>query len=289
MSKFEDLCAKHPCYSKGPQKTGRIHLPVSPGCNIGCKFCDRKVNDFEQRHGVTGQIITPKEALEVVRRALEVGRNITVAGIAGPGDTLATPYALETFRLIKKEFPQLFLCMSTNGLLLPEKADEIIRTDIDSLTVTVNAVDPVIGALLNSFVIYKKHRYEGVEAAKILIENQLTGIRKIAAAGISVKVNTVLVPEININHIETIAKTVKEAGASIYNIIPLIPQFELKECSAPNCFQIDKSRSLAQKHIQVFRHCQHCRADAIGIPGGEDLSRQVYVKKITTSETFSHG
>ena len=128
MSKFEDLCAKHPCYSKGPQKTGRIHLPVSPGCNIGCKFCDRKVNDFEQRPGVTGQIITPKEALEVVRRALEVGRNITVAGIAGPGDTLATPYALETFRLIKKEFPQLFLCMSTNGLLLPEKADEIIRT-----------------------------------------------------------------------------------------------------------------------------------------------------------------
>lgn len=108
MSKFEDLCAKHPCYSKGPQKTGRIHLPVSPGCNIGCKFCDRKVNDFEQRPGVTGQIITPKEALEVVRRALEVGRNITVAGIAGPGDTLATPYALETFRLIKRNFLNCF-------------------------------------------------------------------------------------------------------------------------------------------------------------------------------------
>ncbi|MGN0902511.1 MAG: radical SAM protein [Succinivibrio sp.] len=289
MTKFEELCTKHPCYSRGPQKTGRIHLPVSPGCNIGCKFCDRKINEHELRPGVTGQIITPLEALEVVRRALELSKDITVAGIAGPGDTLATPYALETFRLIKKEFPKLLLCMSTNGLLLPEKAEEIIDTKIDSLTVTVNAVDPVIGALLNSFIVYKKKRYEGVEAARILIENQLQGIKKISDAGISVKVNTVLVPEINIDHIETIAKTVKEAGASIYNIIPLIPQAELKECSAPNCFQIDKSRSAAIKHIQVFRHCQHCRADAVGIPGGVDLSKQVYVKKVSSSETFSHG
>lgn len=289
MSSFEDLCAKHPCYSKGPQKTGRIHLPVSPGCNIGCRFCDRKVNDFEQRPGVTSHVLSPKEALEVVRKSLQLSDDITVAGIAGPGDTLATPYALETFRLIKKEFPHLFLCMSTNGLLLPEKADEIIKTKIDSLTVTVNAVDPVIGALINSFVVYKKQRYQGVEAAKILIKNQLDGIRKIASAGITVKVNTVLIPQININHIKCIAKTVKEAGASIYNIIPLIPQFELKECSAPNCFQIDQSRALASKYIQVFRHCQHCRADAIGIPGGKDLSKEVYVKKVNTQETFSHG
>lgn len=298
VSKYQELCQKHPCYAKGGKaKTGRIHLPVSPGCNIGCKFCDRKINDFENRPGVTANILKPEEALAVVRRSIELNPNITVVGIAGPGDTLATSKALDTFRLIKEEFPNLFLCMSTNGLLLPEKADEIIEVGIDSLTVTVNAVDPVIEALLNNFIVYHKRKYEGVEAAKILIDNQLTGIKKVSDAGITVKVNTVLVPEININHIETIAKTVKEQGASIYNIIPLIPQFELSECSAPNCLQIDSTRRLASQYIDVFKHCQHCRADAIGIPGGEDISSKVYsevkgeisIKRVQAKDTFSHG
>lgn len=120
-----------------------------------------------------------------------------MAGIAGPGDTLATPYALQTFKLIKKEFPDLIKCMSTNGFLLNEKADEVIESGIDSLTVTVNAIDPEIEAKLNKFVYYHGKRYDALEGAKILIENQLAGIKKITDAGITVKVNTVLVPRIN--------------------------------------------------------------------------------------------
>lgn len=120
-----------------------------------------------------------------------------MAGIAGPGDTLATPYALQTFKLIKKEFPDLIKCLSTNGFLLNEKADEVIESGIDSLTVTVNAIDPEIEAKLNKFVYYHGKRYDALEGAKILIENQLAGIKKITDAGITVKVNTVLVPRIN--------------------------------------------------------------------------------------------
>ncbi len=287
---YQELCLKHPCYAKGKKaQTGRIHLPVSPGCNIGCRFCDRKFNDYEKRPGVCSSILKPAEAVEVVRKSLDLCKDITVVAIAGPGDTLATPYALETFRLIRKEFPKLFLCMSTNGLLLEEKAEEIIETGVDSVTVTVNAVDPVIEALLNSFVIYHRKRYEGVEGARLLIEKQLNGIRKLAKAGVTVKINTVLVPEINLYHIETIAKTVKEAGASIYNIIPLIPQYELSMCSVPNCAQIDSSRRLAEKYLDVFKHCQHCRADAIGVPGEKDFSSEIYSRKLNLAETFSHG
>lgn len=287
---YQELCQKHPCYAQGKKaNTGRIHLPVSPGCNIGCKFCDRKINDFENRPGVTANVLKPHEALEIVRKSLELSDSITVVGIAGPGDTLASDKALETFKLIKKEFPHLFLCMSTNGLLLPKRAQEIIDIGIDSLTVTVNAVDPQIGAQLNDFIIFEKQGYKGIEAAEILIKNQLEGIKKVSNAGITVKVNTVLVPDINLSHIEEIAKTVKEHGASIYNIIPLIPQHKLKDCKAPNCFEIDSARTKASKYIDVFRHCQHCRADAIGIPGKTDISSEVYVKKIKHAETFSHG
>lgn len=287
---FEKLRENHPCFSLGQKNNkGRVHLPVSPGCNIGCAFCRRDLNDTEQRPGVSGSIISPEEALEVVRRAVELLPDIKVAGVAGPGDTLATPYALQTFRLIKEVFPDIIKCMSTNGLLLPEKADEIIDVGIDSLTVTVNAVDPVIQAKINEFILYHGKRYTGTEAAEILIQNQLEGIEKVAAAGITVKVNTVLIPEINADHIETVAETVAGRGAQLYNIIPLIPQHHLAWCSEPDCFTLSETRARAEAYLHVFRHCERCRADAAGIPGGEDVSGQIYIRPVRVGNTFSHG
>ena len=273
---YEELTTKHPCFARGEQSNnGRIHLPISPSCNIECKFCERSFNSYEVRPGVSRTVIT----------------DIKVAGIAGPGDTLASPFALETFRLIKKEFPQLVKCMSTNGLLLAEKAQEVIDVGIDSLTVTVNAVDPQIEAQLNDGIYWHGQHITGVPAARILIEQQLKGIKLVSDAGITLKVNTVLVPDINSEHIETIAQTVAEAGASIYNIIPLIPQHKLKDSREPDCMERERAILRASKYIDVFRHCQRCRADAVGIPGGEDFGDRIYVdlQRLSRQDTFSHG
>ncbi len=285
----EKLRNNHPCFASKPGNLGRIHLPVSPACNIGCRFCSRVLNDTENRPGVTAKVIKPEESIAILRKALKICPDIKVVGIAGPGDTLATDTALETFRLVDKEFPHLLKCMSTNGLLLDEKADQVIASKIDSLTVTVNAIDPEIEAKLNKFVLYHGKKYDAYEGAKILIENQLNGIRKVAKSGITVKVNTVLVPRINGSHIEQIAKTVSSLGASIYNIIPLIPTYELKDEKAPFCFEIEEARKSAGKYIDVFRHCNRCRADAVGVPGVSEFSKEVYSEDFVVSDTFSHG
>lgn len=266
-----------------------MHLPVSPYCNIECRFCDRTLNDYENRPGVTSEVIRPEEASELVKRALRLCDDLSVVGIAGPGDTLASKHALEAFSLIDKEYPQLIKCMSTNGLLLAEKAEEVIAVGIGSLTVTVNAVDPEIESRLNDGIMYHGEHIVGVEAAAILIKNQLAGIRKVRAAGVVIKVNCVLVPGINDRHVGKVAETVRKAGASIFNIIPLIPQHRLADFKAPNCVEIDRARTEAERHIDVFRHCQHCRADAIGIPGETDFGDQIYLKRVSGKETFSHG
>ncbi len=145
---IEELERNHPCFGGCKFNAGRIHLPVSPGCNIACRFCDRSINDVEQRPGVTSKVISPDEANTFIGRAIELVPSIKVAGIAGPGDTLATDYALETFHKIGDEHPELLKCMSTNGLLLNERAQEVIDAGVDTLTVTVNAVDPEIEAQL---------------------------------------------------------------------------------------------------------------------------------------------
>jgi nitrogen fixation protein NifB len=264
-------------------------LPVSQACNIECRFCERKINDFENRPGVASAILTPEEAVDSIGQALKMCPTITVAGIAGPGDTLATDHAIKTFRLIREKYPELIKCMSTNGLLLNERAEELLSVGINTLTVTVNAVDPAIQAKIINGISYHGKRYKGELAAEILIANQLEGIRKMSEAGVVIKVNTVLIMEINRNHIAKIAETVRKAGAHLYNIIPLIPQYDLVACAEPDCVGIDQARQEAEVYIDVFRHCQRCRADAVGIPGKKDYGDQIYLKRLATKDTFSHG
>lgn len=287
---FEEIQNNHPCFGGHKNNAGRIHLPVCPGCNIACRFCERSINTTDNRPGVTNRVLKPAQAIDLIDEALKISPEIKVAGIAGPGDTLATNYAIETFKLVKTFYPNMIKCMSTNGLLLDERADEIIKVGIDTLTVTVNAVDPEIEAKLNDYIIYHGKKIEGVEGAKILIKNQIAGIKKIADAGITVKVNTVLVPEINGAHIGKIAETVAEAGADMYNIIPLIPNAKLKDCAAPTCAEIEAAHNAASPYIDLFLHCNHCRADAVGIPGKTEFAPLLYKNlDCRIQETFSHG
>ncbi|MDR1598450.1 MAG: radical SAM protein [Oscillospiraceae bacterium] len=284
------LSELHPCFAIGRKSArGRIHLPVSPACNLACRFCSRVLNDWENRPGVTSRVITPAEAVDTVRRAREVSPDLRVVGIAGPGDALATPHALETFRLVKEAFPDSVLCMSTNGLMLPDRIKELIDVGLDTLTVTVNEVDPERLAGLCAGIVYKGRALSGAEAGVILIRNQLSGIRQAADAGIIVKANTVLAPRLNGQRIAEIARAVSSAGAKLYNIIPLIPRHELAGEALPTCAEIDAARVVASEYIEVFRHCQHCRADAIGVPGGHDISAELGLRRVVEQETFSHG
>jgi nitrogen fixation protein NifB len=286
---FSHLSKLHPCLDgEANSNFGRIHLPVSATCNIQCRFCKRDCNDSEERPGVAKGILAPKDALETVKKALELCPQITVVGIAGPGDTLATPEAIKTFRLVDEAYPDLIKCLSTNGLLLYRYAQELYDAGVRTVTVTVNAVDPYIQSQIISHIVYEGKKHYGEEAAKILIDNQLRGINKMSKLGVIVKVNSVLIPGTNDEHIAKIAKTVKDAGAVLYNIIPLIPQHELSHISAPTCEQLDKARIAAEEYIEVFRHCKHCRADACGIPGKEDFSDKLYGPH-KYLETFSHG
>jgi nitrogen fixation protein NifB len=290
---FPDLEGKHPCFSVtagGHARSGRLHLPVSPGCNITCRFCKRDTNNREDRRpGVSNQVLTPQEALEVVGRALELCPSINVIGIAGPGETLATDYAVRTFELVHKAYPHLINCISTNGLLLPHKAEQLLAAGVRTITVTVNAVDPDILANICPSIVYEQHLLTGKEAALQLIANQLSGIRKAAELGATVKINTVLVPGINEHHVGEIARMTADAGASLINVIPLIPQHEFAAVPAPTMAQLDQAREDAEQHLAVFTHCQRCRADACGIPGVNDFSSQLYGGTWSAESTFSHG
>ena len=261
----------HPCFGGNHHKNGRMHLAVAPRCNIKCGYCSRRRDCAnESRPGVTSRILTPQEALEKVREVMAsdiLGPMIKVIGIAGPGDPLANEETFETFRLIKAEFPHLILCMSTNGLLLPEKIDELEALGLHSLTVTVNALDPDVGGRVYSHISYHGKKYTGREGAEILIANQLEGLKRAAEFGMTIKVNTVLIPGVNEDQVEQVGRKVKELGAFVMNVMPLIPQSDFADVVPPTPEELEIIRTANEKIIGQFKHCRQCRADAVGLIG----------------------
>jgi nitrogen fixation protein NifB len=262
---------KHPCYSHLAHfKYGRIHLPVAPECNLGCNYCERQIGGMtyhSYRPAVADAILTPEEALARVAQYVE-DIDLTVAGIAGPGEPLYNPETFETLRLIHDNYPELMLCLSTNGLLLPKHAERLRDLGVRTVTVTLNTVDPEIGARIYAYVKYNGQMARGIRAAKILLDNQLDGIKMAVSLGLVVKVNSVLIPGINDDmHLEKVARTAKNLGAYIQNITPLIPLGRFKHMEAPSCDELRWTRFRCERIISQFRLCQQCRADAVGIPG----------------------
>ena len=247
-------------------KVGRAHVPVAPKCNIFCNFCTRDINNDEDRPGVTSCIMKPDDAINHVNNVTADGP-ISVVGVAGPGDSLANEETFEFFEKLAKEQQDLIKCMSTNGLLLPKYADKLAELGVNSVTVTINAIDPNIGMEIYSFINYEGKIYKGYEAAKILIENQLEGVEKAAANGLVVKVNSVLIPGVNDEHIVEIAREVEKRGAALMNVLPLIPLAKMKHLRKPDCSMMEKVREEVEEIIPVFRACTQCRADAYGVPG----------------------
>ncbi|HEY6872226.1 MAG TPA: radical SAM protein [Geobacteraceae bacterium] len=266
----------HPCFGGNHHKNGRMHLAVAPRCNIKCGYCSRRHDCAnESRPGVTSRLLTPQEALVKVREVVAsdlLGPIIKVIGIAGPGDPLANEETFETFRLVKEEFPHLILCMSTNGLLLPDKIDLLNEIGLHSLTVTVNALDPAVGAKIYSNILYHGKRYSGEEGAAILLGNQLAGIERAAAYGMTIKVNTVFIPGVNEGEVEKIGLKVKALGAFVMNVMPIIPQAEFAGVVPPSPEKLEEVRQANEKIIGQFKHCRQCRADAVGLIG-QDLTR----------------
>ena len=266
---------EHPCFSKkAAHFFGRMHLAVAPKCNIQCNYCIRKFDCVnESRPGVTSKVLTPQEALERVREVLERVHYIKVVAVAGPGEPLYNEETFETFRLMKDEFPRLMRCMSTNGLLLPDRIDDIEELGIGTLTVTLNAVDPAIGRDIYSFVNYHGKIYRGEEGAEILLRNQLEGIREAVKRKILVKVNTVLIPTVNDKHIVDIAEKIGEMGVYMQNIMPLIPQFKFAHIAPPTPQEKKEMQDKCSEYLMQMTHCRQCRADAIGKLGKDIQER----------------
>jgi nitrogen fixation protein NifB len=278
----------HPCYSEeAHHHFARMHVAVAPACNIQCHYCNRKYDcSNESRPGVVSELLSPDQA---VKKVMAVAANIpqmTVLGIAGPGDPLANPErTFDTFQQLTEKAPDIKLCVSTNGLALPEQVEELSKHNIDHVTITINCIDPEVGAKIYPWIYWKNRRIKGKKGAKILIEQQQKGLEMLAAKGILVKVNSVMIPGVNDEHLEEVSRVVKEKGAFLHNVMPLIAEAEhgtfygIMGQRGPTHEELQELQDACAGDMNMMRHCRQCRADAVGLLG-EDRGEEFTMDKI---------
>jgi nitrogen fixation protein NifB len=172
---------------------------------------------------------------------------------------------------------------------LPEFANEIAKHNIDHVTITINCVDPEIGAKIYPWIYWNNRRIRGVEAARILIEQQQKGLEMLTAKGVLVKVNSVMIPGVNDTHLKEVSKIVKAKGAFLHNVMPLIAEAEhgtyygIMEQPGPTAAELQSLQDACAGDMAMMRHCRQCRADAVGMLG-EDRGAEFSLDKIDALE-----
>jgi nitrogen fixation protein NifB len=281
----------HPCYSEEAHHYfARMHVAVAPACNIQCNYCNRKYDCAnESRPGVVSERLTPEQAARKVLAVAQQVPQLSVLGVAGPGDALYDwRHTKAAFDLVARQLPDIKLCVSTNGLALLDHVDDIVDMNIDHVTITINMIDPAIGAKIYPWIFYNHRRYTGLEASKLLHERQMLGLDVLAARGVLVKVNSVLIPGINDAHLIEVNREVKSRGAFLHNIMPLISNpahgtwFGMNGQRGPTAIELKKVQDACEGGAKLMRHCRQCRADAVGLLG-EDRGQEFTLDKLPDS------
>ncbi len=269
--------SRHPCFNaEAKGKFGRVHLPVAPKCNIKCNYCNRKYDCVnESRPGVTSTVLSPEQALVYMDKVLAAEPRISVAGIAGPGDPFANASeTLDTMQLLRRHYPDLILCLSSNGLGLGPHVEEVADIGVSHVTVTLNGVDPEITKNIYSFVKDGKIIYRDLQAAELLLARQLAAIEKLKSCGVVVKVNYIVIPGVNDHHAVATSEAMARMGVDLFNCMAMLPNVDTPFSDVIEATRdvMDTLRDSCEEHLPQMRHCKRCRADAVGLLGKDKSS-----------------
>jgi len=213
----------------------------------------------------------PAEAYERLIEEIRIRPRLKIAAISGPGEPLANPESFDVMRMIRQHEMSLKLCISTNGILVANRLEDLIHLDVETISVSISTTNPATAQRIYDWAFIDGRSMGGREMGEEIVKRQLQGIEHAVNSGIRVKVNTILIPTVNETEMVEISQTLSSLGVSIQNIVPLIPCADMVELQKPSRLMIMQTRNMASRHLRQFNHCYQCRSDVVGIPGHDQM------------------
>ena len=264
----------HPCYSESREDLWvRIHLPVARFCNVKCVFCDHSVGSscHTSKPGYSSTLMEPKEAISRTMEELEKKQFLKIVAVSGPGEPLVNEETYTTLKGVRSRNKSLKFCLSTNGVLLEKAASILEKLGVKTVSVSMSAIFPETASNIYEWALLDGVKQTGQKMGETIIRKQLAGIKRAADLGITVKVNTILIPQINMGDMAYLSDQIADSGAVLQNIVPLIAIQNSQILIPPTREELDEARQIGSRNILQFIHCKQCRSDVVGIPGEDRI------------------
>jgi nitrogen fixation protein NifB len=211
--------------------------------------------------------MSPEAAASRALSEIRSDSRVRIVAVSGPGEPLVNPETFDTFELIREHTSKIHFCLSTNGTLLSEMVPWLRKMDFKTVTVSMSTASSTTAARIYEWAVISKKRLTGERMGETIVDLQLQGISTAANSGLTVKVNSILIPGFNQEDIVQLAESVAAAGALMQNIVPLVQNGKLASIRPPNKGEIENVRKKASEYIEQFKHCKQCRSDVVGLPG----------------------
>ena len=184
------------------RKVNYLRLSVTELCNLRCRYCMPEEGVCKKRHE---EMLTEEEMIQAVE--IFCGLGIDKVRITG-GDPLVKKNIVSICRQIAA-IPQVReLCLTTNGLRLPELAKPLQEAGVDRVNISLDTLDP------------DKYHYITRWGH---VEDALAGIEAALEAGFKkVKLNTVLVGGFNDDEIGDLTELTRKYPVDL-RFIELMP------------------------------------------------------------------
>jgi nitrogen fixation protein NifB len=207
--------------SSDRRSSGRVHLPIAPRALARVRFSPEKP---------LPRALSPDQALTWLHYLVDRGEFFHVVNLGGPGDPLATPeLTLQTLELLRRQFSDLSLCLTTLGLGAGPVAGALAGFGLAHVSILMEAMDPKVVERIYAWIRPGTRTLPLPKAARVLVREQAAAVTALVEQGIPVQFKTTVYPGINSAHIPTMARRGAKLGVGQMKLFP----FEARDDESP--------------------------------------------------------
>jgi cyclic pyranopterin phosphate synthase len=191
------MMKKEPLQDQFNRPLRDLRVSVTDRCNFRCRYCmPREIFGADHAFLPRAELLSFEEITRLVSIFHDFGlEKIRLTG----GEPLLRKDLEKLVRMLQEDFPDLELALTTNGSVLPYKADALKAAGLDRVTVSLDALDEEIFQAMND---------AGFTPAQVL-----DGIRAAEEAGFeAIKINMVVKRGVNDSQILPMAEFFREQG-----------------------------------------------------------------------------